>query len=154
MKDPYDVWHATYQNNKQAYLENKQEGPVKPVQMKVFQNTLYKTEKDWTQWNDQFKFQEKSKWKTSIPYKPISLAYPICLSSNLKHQLRRDSSISFKARQQHYSGLSTDAKFSEKLAFLNPGVRCASFSENFAYLLHVDLQRLGITIGKGKVRTN
>ena len=106
--------------------------------MKVFQNTIYKTEKDWTQWNGQAQAQvsRKKQMEDQHPYKPISVAYPICLNTNLKQQLRHDSSILFKVEKYNYGGLSTDAKFSEKVTFLTPGIRNVIFSEKFVYLLN------------------
>ena len=51
--------HAIYLNNEKTSLENKEVGPVDPVQMNIYRSNTYRKDLSWQCFNDEPRVQER-----------------------------------------------------------------------------------------------
>ena len=79
--------HAIYLNNEKTSLENKEVGPVDPVQMNIYRNNTYRKDLSWQCFNDEPRVQERQLVKDQQPCIPIFVAYPTIPSSNQEQMI-------------------------------------------------------------------
>ena len=78
-------------------LENKEEEPVEPVQMNIYQNNTYRKDLNWLHFDDEPRVQERQQVKDQQSYIFVSVAYPAIPSSNSEHLPIHGSSIPYMA---------------------------------------------------------
>ena len=77
--------------------ENKEEEPLEPVQMNIFQSNTYRKDLSWLHFEDVPRVQERQQVKDQQSYISVSVVYPAIPSSNEEHQPKHDSSIPYMA---------------------------------------------------------
>ena len=63
-------------------LENKEEEPVEPVEMNIYQSNTYRKDLSWLHFHDEPRVQETQQVKDQQSYISVSVAYPAIPSSN------------------------------------------------------------------------